>query len=95
MKLYYIGVSLNREFKSRYLTNVNQIHKSDRKPAIQLCAEYELGEFSRFTRNEYKNFMTMFSKTVAERTSAGQRVAVEEQGARNDLLLPFRILLLN
>jgi len=49
------------------------------KPAIQLCAEHELSEFSRFTRAEYGNFMTMISKTVAERTRPGQRQSVEEQ----------------
>jgi len=46
---------------------------------VQLCAEFELSEFSRFTRNEYGNFMTMISKTVAERTKPGQRQSVEEQ----------------
>ncbi|KAH6849954.1 Longin-like domain-containing protein [Chaetomium sp. MPI-CAGE-AT-0009] len=48
-------------------------------PALQLCAAHELSDFSRFTRNEYGNFMTMISKTVAERTKAGQRQSVEEQ----------------
>lgn len=46
---------------------------------MQLCGEYELSDFSRFTRNEYGNFMTMISKTVAERTRPGQRNSVEEQ----------------
>lgn len=50
-----------------------------KKPALQLCAAHELSDFSRFTRNEYGNFMTMISKTVAERTAAGQRQSVEEQ----------------
>lgn len=50
------------------------------KPAIQLCGEHELSEFSRFTRNEYANFMTMVSKTIAERTKPGQRQSAEEQG---------------
>ncbi|KAL2181423.1 Longin-like domain-containing protein [Thermothelomyces heterothallicus CBS 202.75] len=50
-----------------------------RKPAVQLCAAFELSDFSRFTRNEYGNFMTMISKTVAERTGPGQRQSVEEQ----------------
>jgi len=50
-----------------------------KKPALQLCAAHELSDFSRFTRNEYGNFMTMISKTVAERTEAGQRQSVEEQ----------------
>ncbi|KAG7290795.1 hypothetical protein NEMBOFW57_000798 [Staphylotrichum longicolle] len=48
-------------------------------PALQLCAAHELSDFSRFTRGEYGNFMTMISKTVAERTTAGQRQSVEEQ----------------
>jgi synaptobrevin family protein YKT6 len=47
---------------------------------VQLCAAHELSDFSRFTRNEYGNFMTMISKTVAERTNPGQRQSVEEQG---------------
>lgn len=47
---------------------------------MQLCAEHELSEFSRWTRNEYASFMTMFSKTIAERTKPGQRNSVEEQG---------------
>ncbi|KAK0621358.1 Longin-like domain-containing protein [Bombardia bombarda] len=55
------------------------ILNNTQKPALQLCAEYELSEFSRFTRNEYGNFMTMISKTVAERTKPGQRQSVEEQ----------------
>lgn len=52
-----------------------------KKPALQLCAATDLNEFSRFTRTEYGNFMTMISKTVAERTGAGQRQSVEEGGA--------------
>ncbi|KAK4106239.1 snare-like protein [Parathielavia hyrcaniae] len=49
-----------------------------KKPALQLCAAHELSEFSRFTKNDYGNFMTMISKTVAERTGAGQRQSVTE-----------------
>jgi synaptobrevin family protein YKT6 len=51
-----------------------------KQPAIQLCGEHELSDFSRFTRNEYGNFMIMISKTVAERTRPGQRQSVTEQG---------------
>lgn len=57
-----------------------QVLDNTKKPAIQLCAAHELSDFSRFTRNEYGNFMTMISKTVAERTTPGQRQSVEEQG---------------
>ena len=57
-----------------------QVLDNTKKPALQLCAAHELSDFSRFTRNEYGNFMTMISKTVAERTNPGQRQSVEEQG---------------
>ncbi|PKS09989.1 hypothetical protein jhhlp_004613 [Lomentospora prolificans] len=56
------------------------IIRNTEKPAIQLSSAYDLSEFSRWTKNDYQNFMTMFSKTVAERTSPGQRLDVEEQG---------------
>jgi hypothetical protein len=58
-----------------------QVLDNTKKPALQLCGAHELSDFSRFTRNEYGNFMTMISKTVAERTGAGQRQSVEEGGA--------------
>ncbi|KAI1734899.1 snare-like protein [Xylaria scruposa] len=48
------------------------------KPATQLCAEYDLSEYSRFTRREYACFMTAISKIVAERTAPGQRRSIEE-----------------
>jgi len=55
------------------------IIKNDSKPAHELCAEKDLSNYSRFTRNNYGEFMTLFSKTVAERTQPGQRQDVEEQ----------------
>lgn len=55
------------------------IIKNDSKPGIELCAEKELSAYSRFTKNNYGEFMTMFAKTVAERTRPGQRQDVEEQ----------------
>ena len=57
-----------------------QIIRNTEKPAVQLSAAFDLSEFSRWTRNDYQNFMTMFAKTVAERSSPGQRLDVEEQG---------------
>jgi hypothetical protein len=65
---------------NRQLT-ARQVLDNTKKPALQLCAAHELSDFSRFTRGEYGNFMTMISKTVAERTGAGQRQSVEEQGS--------------
>ncbi|BAE59116.1 unnamed protein product [Aspergillus oryzae RIB40] len=50
------------------------------QPAVELCAERELSSYSRFTRGSISEFMTMFSKTVAERTKQGQRQDIQEQG---------------
>ncbi|KXT18640.1 hypothetical protein AC579_9803 [Pseudocercospora musae] len=55
------------------------ILKNEDKPAVELCVERELSSFSRFTRGSVGEFMTVFSKTVAERTKPGQRQDVEEQ----------------
>lgn len=53
--------------------------RNDSKPALELCGAKDLSSFSRFTRDNYGEFMTMFSKTVAERTKPGQRIDVEEK----------------
>ncbi|TVY84098.1 Synaptobrevin-like protein ykt6 [Lachnellula suecica] len=55
------------------------IIKNETKPGHELCAEKELSAYSRFTRSNYGEFMTVFAKTVAERTRPGQRQDVEEQ----------------
>lgn len=55
------------------------IIKNESKPAHELVAEKDLSAYSRFTKNSYGEFMTLFSKTVAERTRAGQRQDIEEQ----------------
>merc|ERR1712054_463975 len=55
------------------------IIRNDSKPAHEIVAEKELSAYSRFTRNNYGEFMSLFSKTVAERTRPGQRQDVEEQ----------------
>ncbi|RCI09630.1 hypothetical protein L249_4168 [Ophiocordyceps polyrhachis-furcata BCC 54312] len=56
------------------------IIRNEGTPAHEICAEKELSAYSRFTRTNYAEFMTMFAKTVAERTKPGQRQDVEEQG---------------
>ncbi|KAF2725050.1 snare-like protein [Polychaeton citri CBS 116435] len=53
--------------------------KNEDKPAIELCAERDLSSYSRFTRTSVGEFMSLFSRTVAERTTPGQRQDVEEQ----------------
>ncbi|KAF7561755.1 hypothetical protein G7046_g2364 [Stylonectria norvegica] len=55
------------------------IIRNESKPAHEISAEKELSSYSRFTRNNYGEFMTLFAKTVAERTRPGQRQDVEEQ----------------
>ncbi|KAH7249123.1 Longin-like domain-containing protein [Fusarium redolens] len=55
------------------------ILRNESQPAHEIVAEKELSSYSRFTRNNYGEFMTLFAKTVAERTRPGQRQDVEEQ----------------
>ncbi|KAI9887645.1 MAG: palmitoyltransferase [Watsoniomyces obsoletus] len=55
------------------------IIKNEERPAQELCAEKDLSSYSRFTRENYGEFMSMFAKTVAERTRPGQRQDVEER----------------
>src|SRR5271163_3305760 len=54
------------------------ILRNDVQPAIQLAAAQDLSTFGFFQRSSVGEFMTFFSKTVAERTRAGQRQDVEE-----------------
>ncbi|UPL02607.1 hypothetical protein LCI18_013541 [Fusarium solani-melongenae] len=54
------------------------IVRNQDKPAVELVSEKELSSYSRFTKNSYGELMTLFSKTVAERTRPGQRLDVEE-----------------
>lgn len=53
--------------------------RNEGTPSHELVSEKELSAYSRFTRNNYGEFMTVFAKTVAERTKPGQRQDVEEQ----------------
>ncbi|KAJ9142860.1 Snare-like protein [Coniochaeta hoffmannii] len=55
------------------------IIRNDSKPAHELVSEKELSSYSRFTRSSVGEFLTLFAKTVGERTSPGQRQDVEEQ----------------
>ncbi|KAI9832702.1 MAG: palmitoyltransferase [Phylliscum demangeonii] len=55
------------------------IIKNEERPAFELCCEKDLSAYSRFTRDNYGEFMSVFSKTVAERTKPGQRQDVEER----------------
>ncbi|KAL8792820.1 MAG: hypothetical protein Q9195_004549 [Heterodermia aff. obscurata] len=55
------------------------ILKNDSKPAHELAVEKDLNSYSRFTKQNYGEFMSVFSKTVAERTRPGQRQDIEEK----------------
>ncbi|KAI4089992.1 MAG: hypothetical protein LQ348_004019 [Seirophora lacunosa] len=55
------------------------IIRNETKPAYELCVEKDLSAYSRFTRDNYGQFMSLFAKTVAERTRPGQRQDVEEK----------------
>ncbi|KAI1074957.1 putative snare protein [Whalleya microplaca] len=55
------------------------IIQNESKPGVEICSEKELSAYSRFTRQNYGEFMSMFARTVAERTRPGQRQDVEEQ----------------
>ncbi|KAL2671360.1 hypothetical protein Neosp_013943 [[Neocosmospora] mangrovei] len=55
-----------------------RIVRNQDKPAVELVSEKELSAYSRFTKNSYGELMTLFAKTVAERTRPGQRLDVEE-----------------
>ncbi|KAI5298563.1 palmitoyltransferase [Ascosphaera atra] len=54
------------------------VWRNEQRPAAELCGEKDLSSFSRFTRDNYGEFMTLFSRTVAERTQPGQRQDIEE-----------------
>ena len=60
------------------------ILRNDVQPAVQLSSAQDLSTFGFFQRSSVGEFMNFFSKTVAERTQAGQRQDVEE----NSLLPP-------
>ncbi|KAJ5130016.1 Synaptobrevin [Penicillium bovifimosum] len=55
------------------------VFRNDTQPALQLCGEKDLSSFSRFTRQNYDEFLMLFTKTVAERTKPGQRQDIEEK----------------
>lgn len=54
------------------------ILRNDVQPAVQLASAQDLSTFGFFQRSSVGEFMTFFSKTIAERTQAGQRQDVEE-----------------
>ncbi|KAF2787964.1 snare-like protein [Melanomma pulvis-pyrius CBS 109.77] len=55
------------------------VWRNDSKPALELCRERDLSNFSRFTQGQYGTFMSFFAGECAERTKPGQRQIVKEQ----------------
>ncbi|KAI0446930.1 snare-like protein [Xylaria telfairii] len=56
------------------------ILENSRRPAIELCVEYDLSEYSHCTRHEYIDLMRVISQIVAERTAPNRRRSIEENG---------------
>jgi synaptobrevin homolog YKT6 len=56
------------------------IVRNDVKPAILLASAKDVSTFSFFKRSTVENFMDFFSQAVAERTQAGQRNDIEQNG---------------
>ncbi|KAK4098392.1 snare-like protein [Parathielavia hyrcaniae] len=53
---------------------------STKKPALQLCAAYELSEFCRLIKQKFRYLMTKVSKTLTEEMGAGQQESFMEEG---------------
>ncbi|KAM0749878.1 snare protein YKT6 [Meredithblackwellia eburnea MCA 4105] len=47
-------------------------------PAVAVAATADLSSFSFYQRSSIQEFMNFFSRTVSERTSAGQRQSIQE-----------------
>ncbi|KAJ1906430.1 palmitoyltransferase [Tieghemiomyces parasiticus] len=54
------------------------IYNSSAKPFKSLASAFHLADYGFFQRGSIQEFLTFFSQTVAERTSPGQRQAVDE-----------------
>ena len=54
------------------------VFECDKKPSIQIASTEDLSTFSFYQRSSVKEFLSFFSKTVAERTDNGQRQSVQE-----------------
>ncbi|ODQ50711.1 snare Ykt6 [Saitoella complicata NRRL Y-17804] len=54
------------------------ILRNESKPATVLASAEDLSSFGFFQRGSVGEFMTFFSKTIAERTTPGQRQDIEE-----------------
>ena len=50
------------------------------KPCKIIAAEYELNEFGYFKRGGIQEFLSFFMVTLTEKTSAGVRQSVQEEG---------------
>jgi len=60
------------------LYSLSIVHVPDAGPSITLSTSSDLSSFSFYQRGSVAEFMSFFSKTVAERTRAGQRQSIQE-----------------
>ncbi|KAJ2897078.1 YKT6-SNARE for endoplasmic reticulum-golgi transport [Zalerion maritima] len=84
MKIRYIGVRFPRSLPdptgwSMAYIPPSPIIRNESQPAHELCCAKNTAEWSRWTAGSVSEFMTLFAKTVAERTKPGQRQDVEQQ----------------
>ncbi|RGB32770.1 snare-like protein [Rhizophagus diaphanus] len=59
--------------------SVSIYSRDSNEETIRLAAEYDLSSFGFFQRSTVQDIIMVISKTIAERTSPGQRQRVEEQ----------------
>lgn len=58
--------------------SISVVHAPPSGPSVILSNANDLGSFSFYQRGSVGEFMSFFTKTVAERTPQGQRQSVQE-----------------
>jgi synaptobrevin homolog YKT6 len=58
--------------------SISIINAPPYKPSTSLSSVSDLSSFSFYQRGSVQEFMTFFSKTVADRTKQGQRQSIQE-----------------
>ncbi|KAM6508771.1 palmitoyltransferase [Fusarium solani] len=82
MKLFYIGIVRNQDKPAVELVSEKELSAYSRftknRQASRDSGRYFTDSLVSVAFNSYGELMTLFSKTVAERTRPGQRLDVEE-----------------
>ncbi|CAB5183355.1 unnamed protein product [Rhizophagus irregularis] len=75
-EIYYLSAIYRPNMK---IYSVSIYSRDSNEETIRLAAEYDLSSFGFFQRSTVQDIIMVISKTIAERTSPGQRQRVEEQ----------------